>query len=402
MNKNFLKKLAGDLVYSIAGLVAMNGVMQFLISPYMSKNLSAVEGDNFLFFMAIIGLMGSSLGTGTNYARMTISTKRESTNGDYNWFLLFSMVVGIVVTAIGMKIRSLSSPVMFVGIVLVTIFTILRYYSDVEFRLSLEYKKFCLFYVLIAVGYVVGYVLFPLHKNWIIIILIGEVAAVLYVLWKGHIFRGDTFKISSCAKQNWTLMGTLALTYIMSDFVSYADRMLLPFFGEAGDSYVFYAATLIGKIIALITTPLNGVIVGYLAKYDKKFTMKLFTTIIMGILGVVVIVTIGSVLVSHVFVYVLYPELYDKAKDLFLVANASQVFFFVSNTMMVIVLRFAPEKYQLYFGTAYVLLFFVIVVPAVILWGLWGMAIGLLIINVLKFCMMSGMGMYYLHRNPTE
>lgn len=402
MNKAFLKNLAGDLMYSIAGLVVMNGVMQFFVSPYMNEHLSAVDGDNFLFFMALIGLMGSSFGSGTNYARMTISTKRESANGDYNWFLLFAAAVSLAVTFAGMKMRSLSDPVLFVGISLVMIFSVLRYYSDVEFRLSLHYKKFCFFYVLIAIGYALGLLLFPLHKSWTWVILLGEGAAVLYVIWKGTIFRGTIFQTSPCVKQNWSVMGALTLSYLMSDFVAYADRILMPFFGNAGDSYVFYAATVVGKIMALMTTPLNGVIVGHLAKYKGKFTTQLFTTIIAGILAVVAVMTAGSVLVSHVFVYVLYPKVYEQAKELLLAANASQVFFFVSNTMMVIVLRFAPERYQLYLGISYTILFFALVVPAVILWGLWGMAGGLLAINVLKFCIISGMGLHYLRRRPAE
>ena len=332
MNLKFLKSLAGDLIYSIAGLVIMNGVLQFFVSPYMSKNLSAVEGDNFLFFMALAGLMGSSFGTGTNYARMTISTKRDSENGDYNWFLLFAVVIGFIVTVVGMRIRSLSDPLLFIGIFLVMAFSVLRYYSDVEFRLSLQYKKFCFFYVLIAIGYIVGFLLFPMHRSWTWVIFLGEVAAVMYVFWKGNIFKGKPFAMSPNVKQNWYVMGALTLSYLMSDFVAYADRMLIPFFGNAGDSYIFYAATLVGKIMALMTTPLNGVIIGHLAKYKGKFTVRLFSIIIIGILAVVTVMVVGSVLVSHIFVYVLYPDLYQQAKELFLVANASQVFFFVSNT----------------------------------------------------------------------
>ncbi len=398
MNKSFLKSLANDLIYSIAGLIAMNGVMQFFVAPYMSEHLSKVDGDTFLFFMALIGLMGSSFGSGTNYARMVISTKRESTNGDYDWFLLFAAAISLIVTFVGMKMRSLTNPLLFLGISLVMVMSVLRYYSDVEFRLSLHYRKFCLFYVLIAVGYALGLLLFPLHRSWIWVILLGETAAVLYVAIRGTIYRGQLFAVSSFKKQNWSVMGALTLSYLLSDFVAYADRILIPFFGDAGDSYVFYAATVVGKIMALMTTPLNGVIVGHLAKYKGKITVRLFLGILAGGLAFIGVMTGATLLASHVFVYLWYPGVYDQAKGLLPIANASQVFFFASNTMMVVVLRFAPERYQLYLGVAYAILFFALVVPAVILWGLWGMAGGLLLINGLKFCMISGMGLYHLKR----
>ncbi len=64
-------------------------------------------------------------------------------------------------------------------------------------------------------------------------------------------------------------MISLSAAYLMSDFVSYSDRLLLPLLVVNGDEMtaIFYYATLVGKMVSLLSTPLNGVIAGHLAKY---------------------------------------------------------------------------------------------------------------------------------------
>lgn len=100
----------------------------------------------------------------------------------------------------------------------------------------------------------------------------------------------------------------------------------------------------------------------------------------------------GGLLVSHVFVRIMYPAVYASAKELFLIANAGQVFYFISGSLMVVVLRFTDEKYQLMINIAYAVLFALIVVPSVYFGGLWGIAYGLLAVNVLRYLLVTAVG----------
>ena len=397
-----IKRFILDLVYGTAGLIAMNGVMQFVVTPFLNNRLGAANCDIFLFFMALVGFMASAFGSGANYARMTISTRRESENGDYNYFLLFVAILSAIVTTAGMTLLNIHSILTFILVYVVMMATILRYYSDVEYRLNTDYKQFFIYYILIACGYLVGVAVFPLTKSWQIIILLGESFALLFVVIKGKIYRGKLWKRSKNFKENIKTMFSLSFAYCLSDFVSYTDRILIPLFAHEGASTTFYVATLVGKIVALLTTPLNGVIIGHLSKYKGNITKKMFATITSGLLVVAFFVIGASMIASHILVPLLYPDLYSEAKKLFLVANASQVFFFLSNTMMVIVLRFTHEKYQLYLGIIYAILFFLIVVPGIMWYGLWGIAYGLLIINSLKFLIITAMGFYGIRKKEKE
>ena len=162
-----------DFIYGTAGLIAMNGVMQFVVTPFLNNKLGPASCDRFLFFMALVGFMASAFGSGANYARMTISTRRESTNGDYNIFLVLVAGISIIVTIVGMNLLHIRSLTTFVLVFFVMIATVLRYYSDVEYRLTTSYGRFFIYYMLIACGYLIGLALLPVTKSWQITIMFG-------------------------------------------------------------------------------------------------------------------------------------------------------------------------------------------------------------------------------------
>ena len=60
------------------------------------------------------------------------------------------------------------------------------------------------------------------------------------------------------------------------------------------------------------------------------------------------------------------------------------------------------KKNQIYIGTIYTALFVAIIVPFMLVWGLWGMAIGLLLINILKFAIITGLGFYALKKETMD
>lgn len=397
-----LKQFALDFLYGTVALVAMNGVISFLVYPYIYRVMGDAGQGQVLFFTSIMGLMASAFGSGANYARMKISTLRHSENGDYNWFLLGVAALSVIVTLLAVLIKGDSAGSSVIMIAVLIIVTIVRYYADVQFRLDLNYRGFFFYYILIAMGYVIGVLLYPVTHSWPLILILGECFGLIYVTAVGSVFKAPFLKRSLEFKQNICVMGDLSTAYFMSDFVSYADRLLIPMLLGDAASTVFYAATLIGKTVSLLSTPLNGVIVGHLSKYQGRITRKMFAGIAGILLACTFVFTGASVLASWIVIPILYPDVITEAGPLFWAANAAQVFFFISNTMMVVVLRFATEKYQVYMGVVYTVLFFAIIIPSLYFGGLWGMALGLLTINVLKFFIITALGFHALNDQPAR
>ena len=399
------KKIRGfitDFIYGAFGLVVMNVIMQFFVNQLVINQLGAAEGGLYLYVTAILTLLGTSIGCGASYARMVESNRHATSNGEYNLFLLAGGVAGMVVLLVGMLAQGIFAPGQYLLVCLLLFVTMLRYYGDVEFRLRVHYKGFLLYYLLISAGYLIGYWCYRFTHNWVLVLLPGELLAFLYVVIRGSIYTNPVWKRSVRWRSNCKTMVTLSVSEFLSNFVSYMDRILVPFIAGEEANTLYYIATLLGKTMALLTTPLNGVIIGHLARYKGTIRRRRYAQLTLLLLLAAALVSAASVLASHVVIGFLYPTLYDGVKRMFWVANASQVLFFVSNTQMVVVLRFGSEKYQLYMGVIYTVLFFFVAVPALYFWKLWGLAYSMLAVNGAKFLIITGMGWYHLTRYGTS
>ena len=402
------KKMRGlkDLVLSMLGLVAMNGVIQLLLYPSISKALGEDAFGDVLSMLAVVSVLATAIGTGVNYARMVAETKGRSANGEFNLFLFISMiyVAGISVGAsvLILKEKGVLFNVLFI---VLSVLSVLRYYGDVEFRLKVNFFRFFVYYVLIAIGYVGGSFLvrfnvFGGSYSWVIAIILGEALAVGFVCVTGDIFRGrNVLKPSPFAKENVNTAMFLLATNLINALALQGDKILLQIFRQGSDVTVFYVATLVGKIVALLTTPLNGVIIGYLARYKGKFTKKFFATATLIAVVVMAVFTAGSVLASHIFVRLIYPDIYANASPYFIFANAGQIVYFTAGTMMVIVLRFVHEKYQLIINTGYAVLFVAALVPLTMYGGIWGITWGLLGVNAVRFIAVVILGFAHTDRD---
>ena len=73
-----------------------------------------------------------------------------------------------------MSRNSLEGPVMAVGVFGLFMFTVFRYYGDVEYRLNLNYQRYFIYYLLIGLGYLAGFGVYYVTGQWVWIYLIGE------------------------------------------------------------------------------------------------------------------------------------------------------------------------------------------------------------------------------------
>lgn len=396
MIRKALSMIAGDMAYSVGALVCFNGVIQLVIYPYLSKSMGEDVFGIVLVYLSLISIMGTSFGSGANLSRMVVSMKRTDINGDYNIFLMCVCVLSVIVSVIAGLYMGMGNIWFVASLSILMILSVFRYYGEVNYRQSVNFKGYFVYYILISVGYVIGIALYSLTNSWIFVFVLGEMLAVLYVAARGFIFKRPWFKVTDDFKSNIKSMTVMSFSNLIIAFVLNSDRLFLYNYVGASEVTVFYTASLIGKTIALLTVPLNGVLIGYLAKYKGRFTSKIFGGFILGFLVLGGIATAASTAVSYLFVKILYPDIFSMAKQYFLIANAGQIFYFVSNTLMIVVLRFAKEKYQLYINIAYAVIFAAVVIPGVKFFGLWGMTISLLAVNLIKYAIVSLTGLVKL------
>lgn len=393
-DKKKIFNIASDLVFSIAGLMLMNGMLQLLINPMLKKWMGTEAFGDYQSVFAVVSIMGTTFGVAANYSRMVRARDKKDTNGDYNIFLTIISVLCVAVAAGTLIVYGSFNVIHFLLLTVLMIATVLRYYGDVNYRMKLNYKGFFVYYAVITAGYCIGLLLFKfISPLWMLTILAGEVAAVLFVLFNGNIFKGKKL-LTRSEEFGGTMksVGVLSTTNLLSAVAQQSDKIILGLAMGGEAVTTFYVATLLGKVISLLTTPLNGVLIGYLTKYEGKFTKKMIAIFAAVLLGLGIIALVGCFIASEIFVKLFYPDVYQDAEQYFLLASAGQVFYFISNCLMTVILRVASEKYQMYINIIYIIIYAATVIPLTLSFGLWGMTIALLITNGAKFAITTAVG----------
>ena len=393
--KALLRKVFTDSMWSVAGLVLMNAVAQFVIYPIWNRELGNDLYGRIIYLIAGMNILAVSMGVSCNYARMKASAGGKTGNGTYSRILLitsaglipYCLVVALLAGGPGF------SAVEAILLILLAIATMWRFYADVEYRLSLNYRGCFVYYLVISLGYGVGIGLFLWTKLWPLALLPGELAGLALIYLRGTVLRKAEEPESKEEQKAITRMVmTLFVTEIISNLIANGDRVMLNLAMGGTAVTIYYQASLAGKTMTLVTTPLNSVLIGYLARYKKGLDRRIMRIVLIGAVAAMVIATGICVLGSHILIKLLYPQNYDLVKPYFLTASIAQVSFFVSGVAATVLLRFCKTRYQLYINLVYAGLYAALCIPGMLLWQLDGLCAGMMLAGVLKLCYVIWLG----------
>ena len=398
-----LKSIFTDTVWSFAGLVLMNAAAQFVVYPYWNKVLGSESYGNVVYLLAIMNVMAISVGSGINYARMRRSAGGETANRPYLLLMAagaaLSVTVLLLLRAVGLVRMQAAEFRLFCALTAVTTW---RYYADVEYRLRVNYKGFFLYYLVIGLGYLPGLWLFRATGLWPLALLPGELAGLLFVLFTGSIFRKDGAKerdFSPILRLSLLLVGSNLLSHLIFN----GDRLVLRWFAGGAAVTVYYVASLFGKTMTFISTPLNGVLVGHLAKYDGKLTKRLMHRATALACLAAVLASAACFGASHVVLPLLYPEDFPEAARYLLLASSAQVLYFVGNVLTAsVLLRFTKPRNQLIVNAAHGALFAAVCIPAALLRGLDGFCPALFAVNAARFVLCLALGYLGIKEKTNE
>ena len=397
------KKILSDSIWSVAGLVLINVAFQFALYPFWERKAGAAALGNILYLISLMNIFAVSMGVSANYARLKKSETGESKNSPYLIVLFVATVaaalIALVISFVGGVEFTPADRILFC---LVMCATMWRYYADVEFKLSLNYKRYFIYYLCIAVGYAVGIGLFYVTGLWTLTLLCGEVLGLAFVLVRGRVLRLDG-KVESCEiKDVLKIVFILLGSEMLSTLIFNADRIVLKMIIDEVAVTEYYLASLLGKTIALLTTPLTGVIIGYLSKYKGELTAKLMHSVVLIAVGMVALATAACTVGSYIIMPFLYPTQFDEVRSYFFIANLSQVMFFVGSVITVVLFRFAKSKYQMYITVIYAVCFASICIPFAANWGLYGFCIGLALTCFARFAVTVLLGYITVLRNKRK
>lgn len=381
-SKTNQKRIVSNTAYTIGGALLMNGVLQILVYPLLNRIMGSDQLGELLYLMGLVAILCPSVGQALNTSRLVVRRDYEVSNGDYNILLLLFGGVGTIAALIVAK-ASMTTPLMILWTVILLMATIFRYYGDVEYRLNLNYQKYFIYYAVLTVGYVAGFGLYLITKNWFLVFIAGEAAAIIYLAATGTVFSGF-FDRSKWFNKAFQRGGFLVFSYLITNLTLNIDRLVLEnLIGHLAVTQ-YYVTSLIGKTLVLLVAPINTIIISYLTRNQKRMNRKQFLTFTGIGVGVSFVFFICSQIGTPIFVRLFYGDLYDSVKEMITVVNLSQILGVLSAYLFIVVLTFTEEKWQLILQIFHL----AVIVALVLLFtgsnGIMGFAEAVLIANTIR------------------
>jgi len=391
MKKNKIKEILLNLLYSFISFALPTAILQFIIQPLLAKELGAEVNGQYLTIMSahyfFIGITASVL----NHVRLLQQKKYEEKRflGDFNIILLIYAAIAVIIVPFIWMMCSKS--LNFADILLMIFISWLYLYHDyifVEYRLKLQYNKILIDNILMSFGYMVGFVLFMIYHKWQLIFISAYVIPDIYDFLNTSFIKEPIHKtemFSETAKK----VAVLTCSTALGSATSYCDKFILfPILGGVSVS-IYYSASVIGKMLLLVSSPLNSVLLSYLVKiqkFDKKAILKWIPFLVI----IIVILYVGCILCGYPLTMYLYPDWAEKASVYIPFTVATSVFNLIGNFVNTVLIRFYKLTYQVSIQIISLILYLVLGIAGLYLWGLFGFCAAIACASFGKLLILSG------------
>ncbi len=387
-----------DLCMSVGAVVVFNAVIQLFIYPFIADRLGNEGFGQVRAMMALVSILAGSLGVSANYSRMMTDAKIHPSNSAYVYILLGGSFVcaglGIAyMSALGAF--SIVGALLFATLIMLTAF---RYYSDVDFRLKTDFFGYMMFYLAVSLGYATGIAVYYFTQQWFLAFIVGEAVGIAFVVIKGNIYKKAFARPDGSFGGVAKSMSFLLSSNLMENLTLNADGLVLVLFCDEEAVAIFYTASLLGKVIAMLSAPLNSIVISHIIKSNVRLDRR-FWLIALGAVSALGALAFGAcVLVSPIFMRIFYPALYGAVKGYVAPAILGQIFYFISGILLVALLKFNGEKRQFLINASYCAEFFIIVTGLTAIYGLSGFIYGTLIANAIRFVGAASVGFVALSK----
>lgn len=386
-----------DFLLGSSGVLLMHLTLQLVLYPELNFRFGENGYGEILFLISVMSIFSVSFGTAVDNARLVLRHDAPPGNGDCNWILLLS---GIIALAGGLPfaVGHLNETGVF-SFALLALMMMLRYYSAVEYRMKIEYVRYFFFFAVLAAGYLLGAYLLRVGLNWCGAFLIGEIAALLFAFRFGTIYRPPFFRTTKYFRRMFRTSVLLSGAEFFYNVIQNLDRLLLIYLLNPAANTQYYVISLIGRSPALLVQPLNSICISYLSTPSRRLSSEKFFRLSCGMIGLGICCFIGCFLMTPPFLRLFYPDQADAGNWLIGVICLGQIFCFLGNILMVILLTQIASHWQLILQSSYALVFLGLAIPWTIRHGISGFSWAVLTANAVRVLAAVGLGVF---RTQTE
>lgn len=380
------KKIINDMLLNLIATALPIAVLQLMILPMLSSRMNSSEYGLAITLLSLFNVIPESLGNALNNIRLLYENKyrERGYTGDFQIILLIMCAFNFIsMTFLTIYYEGGLEIIHLLLILIISFLWLLKEYYIVAFRIQINYKAIVLNNLIMVAGYMLGFFLYTLTDYWQTIYLIGYGSSLLYVMWRSDLWK-EKIEITSFFRDTFLQTILLLISGLFKSIISYSDRMLLyPILGGTMVS-IYFVATLFGKIISMVITPVNSVVLTYLAKKEKKndhiFKITLLTGSLFCAVGYVI-----CLLLSKPVLGFLYPQYIEDAMPYIFLTIAASLVSALSRLVNPFIMKYFNMGWQIAINGVTTAIYMIICLVLLYFFGLFGFCLGTLLTYILKF-----------------
>lgn len=364
-------KIFFDICLNIGATGIPIAILQLVVYPCVAKRISTDVYGLMITFYSMWIVISNSLGNVLNNIRLLHASQYSDKGiiGDFSLLLRRWVIINIVIILVGsvFYLKGIYLLEIVFSIVIATLI-LLKAYLEVGFRIKLNYRAILINGILQSIGFLAGLGIFLITDIWQFVFLFGFLFNTIFTVAKTGILKENFIKTELYKQVNKeTNLYTIAT--FSTSMMSYADKMVLyPLMGGHVVS-VYYTATILGKIVNMVSGPITSVILSYISKWEKGknriFSKILFLGIIMACIGYSL-----TMLISRPVIELLFPQWFNEVMIYLPITTVAIVVQTLNSFLNPFVLKFYDIKWQIIINLVSVLSYFIC---ALVLWHLFGM-----------------------------
>lgn len=378
-------------------------ILQLITLPIVGAVLGGDQYGLVVTLISLFTLLSLPFGNVLNNIRLLLDSQYEQNLiiGDFNVLLAGSILISSSMVILGtVYYEGTVSLLSILSMVTIACTSVLREYLLVGFRINLNYKAILINNIILGLGYIIGTLIFYFTGYWQLVFVMGSGLSLLYIMRNTNLLK-EAFTITKLYKITFYKSLILFCSVFLKTILAYADKLLLfPLLGPTAVS-IYYSATILGKIISMMITPVNSVILSYLTRMEK-LAFKKFVYIMCAISIVGVISYFTTILISQKFLYILYPDWAKESMELIYITTASAILAVMSSVIHPFILRFNNINWQLVISGTNVVVYILSTFVFYSLYGLIGFCIGVLVAHIFIFVLMVVIFIYNYRMDSVE
>lgn len=370
-----IKDLGANTIAFALGIV----IQQLLVMPILARYASEDVFAEIIFFHSVFNVLcvvlGEELGNVKMIRNDVYETKRLQ--GDYALILMASLAFVVVCSNVCYFLFDISYFNLLVCI-LTLLLGIVRYYCMTSYRLKQQFNVILIINIFYCVGEIVGLVVAIAFHFYFLVFLIGEIVAL--TCWmvirqrNGEKFCKNIFSKTSEMGKTLKAYGGIGGVAIISNGVTYLDRLLVYPLAGASAMNMYYGASSMSKMLSLIVNPFSTFMLAKLVAVRENREEKIIKKCVQIMLPMLLLFIFGSITVTYFGVKIFYPQYFKTAVELLIPIGFATALGLETSLLKPIVMRFYEANKLLFIQMFYALVLIVCMYFFSYRWGMHGFA----------------------------